>query len=1258
MNLCNHAGDTALHVLVAEGPLGTEAMQLLLGAGADPNIMNATGELPAHGFSRRVSRDAPILLKIILEAGNGRVFRRAVYGNDTRAMNTATKQSLNLHRIFDAIEASILCPISVAKQTATALDVLSKRATPSTSCVQNSSDGMAPTAVIGGETALPAFSAAVIQKLNLSPLPIMATAIAAENAESAEMTAKTSAYVRDLRWPLLHCICGSAVYEMATAAEPGGEVEPFDSMAVLCASRGGSSFAALLRAALKRLNGGPSSLSPSWSNGGVKGMLPHGMPLPSSGLTPMHTIVRVFSSSIAVCMLQLLFDYGADPNTLADVSLVRNWVTSLGAAAAEAAPQAKRHGYHQLQRATARTHQQQYRFQNNISRKLLPSQDRTVSAMHPNGSHFQQMGIVAPILSVALAHPHSQATARWLLSTVAPTATSSSFLSSSCRQFVDPCPPTADPSPLHIACSSRSSPATVLALLQSPRGRSALALHCYSAPTATVVGFKEAKNGHAGGNGYGSMSDNINIKLHGSTFRRFDTLHDVPAGTGPRITKVLVEGTALHAAAAAGDEKLVQVLLNFAADDEILRGSRLDRWGRKFGTVRGKSGVLLDVSARDSAGRSALHVAVLCRHFNAAAALLDYVMKTRHAVDMAKRRSLEGVTASNESINSFFEVDLATAPDAGGKPPLQLAIDAAAPDIVRLLVETHPSIAAAVAERPFAGHGYEDHGGDAGTIAKKILLDVHTAAPNEECSAFKWFAASPEDESSSNESVGLDSKERRVLRPPPPAGNTPKIHRTESGGDVVEEAEIRYWQNTHPLLYAEQVQAHFLSPPNEPPRSACEKASTSELLSGRHQPMTTDEQLECSRGRKSDYASNRGEEGTHMPARRGGREGRGNSQANIGISDSSTGASDSTVSNANNNASHEPKSPLKSAFVSAPVVTAISAAAGTTTPKKEKRRSIVKIDGKHNRNGRSGARKKERKAPVDYFEWRRAFRAEFALLSCPHIVKIDEIICYLFQATVQCSHGALPPPLIPSPFDGDLRAGRYSSSPRCLRPPSPKATLVVPCLALPGLKDLPGLSDNGILEPQLSAAQSTGSRERNTAESATSRSAAMQHQCGGKDIEERDKFEDKEGIATKKKVADVALQAAVADKAKNAMQVEAKWRACLAGLPHIAPCFSEGVTLLQKRWAELGPTAAILVQAAARRFLGRCRYLQVRECVVSPQSALFVLWLLLAHIERPILQRRYRGEFIARHNLSGESRSQLCGLLLLQLEQSPARGSK
>ena len=213
-------------------------------------------------------------------------------------------------------------------------------------------------------------------------------------------------------------------------------------------------------------------------------------------------------------------------------------------------------------------------------------------------------------------------------------------------------------------------------------------------------------------------------------------------------------------------------------------------------------------------------------------------------------------------------------------------------------------------------------------------------------------------------------------------------------------------------------------------------------------------------------------------------------------------------------------------------------------------------------------------------------------------------------------------------------------------------------MALPGLKDLPGLSDNGILEPQLSAAQSTGSRERNTAESATSRSAAMQHQCGGKDIEERDKFEDKEGIATKKRVADVALQAAVADKAKNAMQVEAKWRACLAGLPHIAPCFSEGVTLLQKRWAELGPTAAILVQAAARRFLGRCRYLQVRECVVSPQSALFVLWLLLAHIERPILQRRYRGEFIARHKLSGESRSQLCGLLLLQLEQSPARGSK
>lgn len=1177
-DLCNHAGETALHVLVEEGTLGADAMKWLLDAGANPNLLNVAGEIPAHGFARRVNRDAPAMLEMLLEAGRGRSFRCAVFGNAKRALSNAAKQSLDVDVLFDDLRADLVCPMSVAKETATVLDVLAVRA-PSVRAPK------IPPLVNDEET--PTTDVVTTVSVDLPPLPLTATAAASEATEAAEAAAKASGYEGDSRWPLLHCVCGSAAFDMATAAELANGV-PFDCVTILRASGDPCSFASLLRSALKQVDG-PSTRRTS------KAVLRHGMSLPSSGVTPMHIVVRVFESSIAVEMLKMLFNSGANPNGLADVSLVRNWETSPAAVAAEAvvAPTEQQLKYSpqpltKLQRNTDPSA---------TGALLIPKCEEREGA-ELEEKRKQLLDIVAPILSIAVAYPHSQGTAQWLLSADAALSSPlAPYSTSAPRSFVDPCPPIADPTPLHIACSSNAAVETVRALLQNPRGREALA-RSYEVSPRSAASVSTNASGRKKILTSGVDDNGADLELRGSAFRIIGG--GISGGNGrdnstslfPAAGTARVSGSCLHAAAATGDGSLVELLLEFAADDVNAGDRGIDGNGRKLGMVHGKWGVLLDTFARDSAGRSALHVASLCGHLNAAAALLDHAMEVKFEADMSRRTSSSQQRRAPRVTHSDmgpFRRDLATAADSIGKTPIKLAIDGAAPDIVRLFVEAHPGIAASIADRPrpkvlsmqdsdppIDDSIYRDEGNNVGgapyATTEEHFLDGDSAVSLEEGSAFTAYAAPPK-RVGEERNVGLETKEQN-------GGPWPESSPGEAG---LSEAELKRWESEHPLLYAERAQIEFFGAAYHPFKKIGDDVpSSSEALSKRRKSFTEDA----------------GDGSVVGAAQSSFRSSRRSSTDN---SDSSAGESDSEVSDSE---AAGLKSPLNSARASAAGVAAAaevaldeSSGALQTTKKKKKRKSILTVGGVSKNGARKGKKKtknKKKKPPVDHFAWRRSFRAEFALLTSARALRIDEIVRYLLRIASRSSPDELGTRLPPSLLDEEPAP---SPSPSHSLESSTPVTTNVPTLDLPGLKDLPGLSDfGGDVVEQHSSVHSIDSWEASVADDRRS-GEIKGHHPGGGNIEEGDELEDEEEIAAKKAATAAAGQAAAA-VAKEATveatrQVAAKWKSALQGIPHLAPCFGEGVTLLQKRWADLGTVAAILVQAAVRRFLGRCRHLTV-----------------------------------------------------------------
>ena len=169
-----------------------------------------------------------------------------------------------------------------------------------------------------------------------------------------------------------------------------------------------------------------------------------------------------------------------------------------------------------------------------------------------------------------------------------------------------------------------------------------------------------------------------------------------------------------------------------------------------------------------------------------------------------------------------FRRDLATAADSIGKTPIKLAIDGAAPDIVRLLVEAHPGIAASIAGRPLpsilptqdSDAPVEDAaynlGGAAYAITEEHSLDGDSAASLEDGSAFTAYAA-PQKLQGTERSAELESKETTAL-PTNSAGekqNQGPTPRSSPAEAETSEAELRRWESEHPLLYAERAQIEF-----------------------------------------------------------------------------------------------------------------------------------------------------------------------------------------------------------------------------------------------------------------------------------------------------------------------------------------------------------------------------------------------------------------------------------------------------------------
>jgi hypothetical protein len=88
---------------------------------------------------------------------------------------------------------------------------------------------------------------------------------------------------------------------------------------------------------------------------------------------------------------------------------------------------------------------------------------------------------------------------------------------------------------------------------------------------------------------------------------------------------------------------------------------------------------------------------------------------------------------------------------------------------------------------------------------------------------------------------------------------------------------------------------------------------------------------------------------------------------------------------------------------------------------------------------------------------------------------------------------------------------------------------------------------------------------------------------------------DKPAVPTpEEEAAKVKQQALEKEKARQE-EINALWVEGLSFAKHLDPCYARGGTLLQERWANIGVTAATIIQATIRRFLGHRRVLKLKE---------------------------------------------------------------
>ena len=409
-------------------------------------------------------------------------------------------------------------------------------------------------------------------------------------------------------WSLTHCLCGAAVYDAATAAAYKGST--YDTLAVLEASGDAASFQPMLEAALDQSGG---SKAPA--------QLAH----PRNGLTPLHLVCRVFGGQVALNMAECLLKQGANANALADLPP------------------------HPLLGGPK-----------GLSGKAKADKASTGKGGIPSGW-------VGPCLSLAVAYPHAEPTARHLLTS----------------GFAHPCPPGASPTPLHVACAVGASPVTVAALLAASGGGQALAIQVTEGSQSqdemvavvTRPSLGEAEFSHEGG---GEVKDENSVSSSSSSVKSSKSKKSSKSSSSSKERAEVVRerpglsGTPLHAAAAQGlcapnnsgteDEEEAAVVV-----EQLLA---CEQWVKP--------------EARDVLGRTALQIACLCGKEVAAKALLKHALRVPPGVDDSKN---DGGNQSG---------DLAMSLDYGGKTALHHAIDSGASCVVRHLIASHDGLAGLV----------------------------------------------------------------------------------------------------------------------------------------------------------------------------------------------------------------------------------------------------------------------------------------------------------------------------------------------------------------------------------------------------------------------------------------------------------------------------------------------------------------------------------------------------------------------------------
>jgi hypothetical protein len=168
----------------------------------------------------------------------------------------------------------------------------------------------------------------------------------------------------------------------------------------------------------------------------------------------------------------------------------------------------------------------------------------------------------------------------------------------------------------------------------------------------------------------------------------------------------------------------------------------------------------------------------------------------------------------------------------------------------------------------------------------------------------------------------------------------------------------------------------------------------------------------------------------------------------------------------------------------------------------------------------------------DYAAWRRAFRSEFGLLTSKSTQVLNSVVMFLIRTAAGLSE-EVPFPNAPSPLHASAE------------------NVDIPMTSSTSAKDLMSVGSIDSWEVLEGGSPPVRSDENNSA------------------IEENQR-----------------------EKARQE-EVAALWIEALAFLKHVHPSYSHGRTLLQERWANLGPAATTIIQSAVRRFLAVCRVRKV-----------------------------------------------------------------